>query len=650
MTIARFARVASLALLFGILGCKSKPPMGASAPAHAGEVGEAAGAAEARIWIPLDETTPLRGPATAAVTLVVFCDFQSPYCARITEHLQGLRREYGAALRIQYRHNPLPIYPDSQLAGEASAAAAEQGKFWAYHDTLFKHQNALDRASLERYGQELGLDMDRFRDAIASERARLKVDGDSILAANIQVRGAPVLFVNGRPVRGLRDHATYKRVIDEELVVANALLKEGTPPKSLYQRIAHVPPSDSTLQHDKHEGIPPANPNTVYKVDLGESPTRGPADAKVTVVLWSDFECERCGSFEKELDAVAAAYPRDVRIVWKFRPIPDHPAVMLASEAALAAGREGKFWPMHDLLFANPAFDRDRLEGYARKLKLDMARFREALDDRPYTEHVSRDLELSENLAIRNLPALFINGRRLAHGEGKFTAAEVRILVAEEMKHAERLLDQGISSARLYEHIIAGGDPGAGFRPEERPPLPKGSYPVDVGSSPIRGPQNAPVTIVTFSDFQCPYCSRLERTLDQLRNQYGDAIRVVWKDAPSTDIHPDAMGAHVAARAAAEQGRFWEMHDKIFSRPYVLGRGMLERHAASLGLDMDRFRSALDSGKFEPAVREDTDYGVSLAGPVGTPAVFVNGQLVPGALPIETFRRVIDEALQREAR
>ncbi|WP_394847078.1 thioredoxin domain-containing protein [Pendulispora brunnea] len=612
-------------------GCKARAPDSKTGAAGAGA------SSEARTWVPLDET-PLRGPATAALTLVVFCDYESPYCARAFEHLRGLRREYGDALRIQYRHNPLPIYEHSQSAAEAVAAAAEQGKFWAYHDRLTEHREALDRASLDRYATELGLDMNRFREALESERARKKVDGDSILAAQLQVRGAPVFFVNGRGIRGLRDYATYKRIFDEEWAAADALLKSGTEPAALYRRIAHDGSGPVDAGPVKEEPVPadntppPLDPNIVYKVETGDSPAKGPANAKVTIVLWSDFECARCGAFEKELDAALAPYERDVRVVWKFRPIPDHPAAMLAAETALAAGREGKFWEMHDLLFLGPVEGRAKLEGYAKKLNLDGARFREALDDRPYSESVAKDLALSEDLVIRNLPTFFINGKRMAEA----TVDAIRARVREELKGA----------ARPYESIIAQGQEGLGLRAAELPPLPKGHYPVDVGTSPMRGPKDAPVTIVTFSDFQCPYCAKLEKTLDKVRAHYGDKVRIVWKDAPGTDIHPDAMGAHVAARAAGEQGRFWEMHDAIFSRPYVLGRAMLERHAERLGLDMDRFRRDMDSGKFEAAIREETEYGVSLAGPSGTPTVFVNGRLMPGAFPFETFRQVIDEALR----
>ncbi|WP_414639369.1 DsbA family protein [Archangium sp.] len=608
-----------------------------------------------RMWVPLS-ATPLRGPATARVTLLLFCDFQSPYCARATERLGEVQREYKDTVRIQYRHKPLPLYPLSQLAAEASAAAGEQGQFWRYHDILFSRRDATpDRATLEGYAKELGLDLERFRDAIDSERARLLVDADIILAGQLGVRGAPVVFVNGRPLRGLTELAKLETVIEEESAGADALLAGGVPPRELYQKVAQAPVASGAPESQADSAPAPIAPprgldsKAVYKLPVDGAPSRGPKDAKVTVVLWSDFECGyKCSDFEPTLEALAAAHPRDVRIVWKFRPVPDHPDSMLASEAALAAAREGKFWQFHDRLFAEPGLERAKLEEHASKVGLDMTRFRQALDERTYAEQILADVDLSEKLFIANLPQLFINGRPQPRDAMSSEALEAR--VEEELETAKQLLKQGVPAEGLYASIIANGlervpEPGL----SELPPLPKGTYTVDIGDSPVRGPKDAPITIVTFSDFQCPYCTRLEKTLARLGERYGDKLRIVWKDAPNLEFHKEAMLAHQAARAAGEQGRFWEMHDQIFRRPYLLSRSMFERYAQELGLDMERFRATLDSGKFQDAIREEIAYGVSLAGPSGTPTVFINGRLIMGAYPYDVFRQIIDEELARIA-
>jgi protein-disulfide isomerase len=611
-----------------------------------------------RTWVPLS-AMPLRGPATAKATLVVFCDFQSPYCARANERLRDVRSRYEDAVRIQYRHNPLTtLYPQSQLAAEASAAAGEQGQFWRYHDILFSRRDApFDRATLEGYAKELGLELERFRDALDSERARLMVDADSILAAQLGVRGAPVVFVNGRPLRGLTELAKLESVIDEEIAGAEALLESGVPPRELYQKVAQASGADAAPDKPREPAAAPPPPRqprgldsrAVYKLPVEGAPSRGPQDAKVTIVLWSDFECGyKCSTFEPTLQALAAAHPKDVRIVWKFRPVPDHPASMLASEAAVAADKEGRFWQFHDRLFAQPGLEREKLEEHASKVGLDLARFRQALDERTYAEQILADVDLSEKLFIANLPQLFINGRPQPRDAMSPEALEAR--VKEELEQTKQLLKQGVPAGKLYTSIIENGLEGV---PEpglsELPPLPKERYTVDIGDSPVRGPKDAPITLVTFSDFQCPYCARLEKTIARLTERYGDKLRVVWKDAPNLEFHKEAMLAHQAARAAGEQGRFWEMHDQIFRRPYLLNRSMFERYARELGLDMERFRAVLDSGKYQDAIREEFAYGVSLAGPSGTPTVFINGRLIMGAYPYDVFRQIIDEELARTA-
>lgn len=168
---------------------------------------------------------------------------------------------------------------------------------------------------------------------------------------------------------------------------------------------------------------------------------------------------------------------------------------------------------------------------------------------------------------------------------------------------------------------------------------------VEAAEGPAKGPKDAPITIVEFSDFQCPYCSRVMPTLKQIEDRYGERVRLVFRDFP-LPIHPLAPKAAEAAACAEEQGRFWEMHDKLFANQGGLQVADLKQRALELGLDADQFNQCLDSGKHEgnwkKDVAEGTRYGVS-----GTPAFFVNGRLVSGARPLEDFTRVIDEELER---
>ena len=165
-------------------------------------------------------------------------------------------------------------------------------------------------------------------------------------------------------------------------------------------------------------------------------------------------------------------------------------------------------------------------------------------------------------------------------------------------------------------------------------------------TDPSTGAANAPVTIVEFSDFQCPYCRQVAPTLKQIRDKYGDKVRVVWKDYPLTQIHPQAFKAGEAGHCAAEQGKFWEYHDRLFANQEALQPGDLKKYAADLGLDTAKFDACLDSAKFGDRVREGVVQGTRL-GVDSTPTMYVNGRLVSGAQPFEVIAGIIDEELAR---
>ena len=172
--------------------------------------------------------------------------------------------------------------------------------------------------------------------------------------------------------------------------------------------------------------------------------------------------------------------------------------------------------------------------------------------------------------------------------------------------------------------------------------------PVDLGQAPVRGNARATVTLVEFSDFQCPYCQRVRPTMTRLRQMYSDRVRFAFRHYP-LDFHPQAQKAGEAAACAGEQGKFWEMHDRLWENPGKLQLDDLKAHAQSLGLVSADFDKCLDSGRFASLVENDLkagqEYGVS-----GTPAFFVNGRPLVGAQPLEAFQQVIDDELARTAK
>jgi len=164
---------------------------------------------------------------------------------------------------------------------------------------------------------------------------------------------------------------------------------------------------------------------------------------------------------------------------------------------------------------------------------------------------------------------------------------------------------------------------------------------------PMKGDANAPVTIIEWSDFECPFCSRFyEQTLPLIQEQYIDTgkVKLVYRDFPLTSLHPTAQKAAEAAECADEQGKFWEYHDKIFENQALLSVTSLKQWAADLGLDTEKFNDCLDSGKMASEVNKDLQDGADV-GIRGTPGFIINGQLISGAQPFSVFQQVIESQL-----
>jgi len=167
--------------------------------------------------------------------------------------------------------------------------------------------------------------------------------------------------------------------------------------------------------------------------------------------------------------------------------------------------------------------------------------------------------------------------------------------------------------------------------------------PVKSAGHPELGSKNAPITIVEFSDFQCPFCGRAEPTLKQVRDKYGDKVRLIYMDFP-LGIHDHAIDAASAGRCAGEQGKFWQFHDAMFADQSKLKPDDLKADAKKLGLDTAKFDDCFDKGKYKAEIEADMQQGHDL-GVDGTPAFYINGRPLQGAQPFERFQNTIDEEL-----
>jgi protein-disulfide isomerase len=172
-------------------------------------------------------------------------------------------------------------------------------------------------------------------------------------------------------------------------------------------------------------------------------------------------------------------------------------------------------------------------------------------------------------------------------------------------------------------------------------------YDIPSEGFPSIGPQDAPITVVEFSDYQCPFCRRWhEQVYQPLLNAYPGKIKVVYRHLPLTSLHPDAFSAAEAAMCAGDQNAYWQFHEKLFSSD-SLGRDVYVRYARDLDLNMTSFEACLTERKFQEAVQVDLDFAVNL-GVRSTPTFFINGLAIVGAQPLDVFKQVIDKELAGE--
>jgi protein-disulfide isomerase len=592
---------------------------------------------------------PHIGVQNPKITLIEFSDFQCPYCSRAKNTLDELLKIYKDSLRITFRHFPLPFHNNATPAAIAAVAAAQQGKFWQMHDKLFANQQALGAADLEKYATEIGLDMAKYKAAIENPKTKETVEEDKKMGEKFGVGGTPSFFINGHSFSGAYPLESFKTAIDEELKKVDAKIAAGTPIEGLYASLTKDGLEKAAPRKEEARAGEPA-PTDVFKAEVKGAPVKGAKDALVTIVQFSDFQCPFCSRVEPTIDQVMKEYAGKVRVAWRNLPLPFHNNAKPAAIAAAAAQQQGKFWEMHEILFKNQQnLSAADLEKYAQQIGLNMPKFKAALEDKKLAAEVDADAAMGGKIGARGTPAFFINGRFLS---GAQPFERFKALIDEELKKAEELVKKGTPKAKVYDAILktAKAEVGGGSAPSAGGDEPPAGPPkkVDVGAAPVRGPKNAPITVVLFSDFQCPFCGRVEPSIAELEKLYPGKVKVAWKNFPLS-FHNNAKPAAEAALAAHEQGKFWEMHDILFKNQQALSAADLEKYAKEIGLNMDKFKAAMDSHKFAAQIEAETKQGSEL-GVSGTPAAFVNGQLVSGAQPVDAFKKIVEAELKGGAK
>jgi protein-disulfide isomerase len=547
----------------------------------------------------LADGRPYRGNANAPVRLEEFSDYQCPFCARYNmQTLPTLLQNQvanGEVMIVFYDFPLNNIHPQAEAAANAARCAAEQGAaaYWQMHDMLFARLNEWSGnnadAAFNDYAAELGLDMAAFTECARSNRYADDIQADLEYGMGRGVSSTPSFFLNDQPLIGAQPLEVFNQAI--------ATIQGG---------------GELTAEQPAQ----PAQPTPMPISEEGIAATWGDPAAPYTIVEFTDFGCEACAHHAlNTLPEIVAMLVDTGRVEYVLKDFPQdsqHPEARAAAVAARCAGEQEQYWPMYETLFANQAEWNDKGEaanaifsGLAENLELDTAVFDECLTSGRFDAAVQAGLDEGTELGVDGLPYLFIEGYPLSAAEPNAVALALNL------------------------------------------PLN-----VPIGDAFTLGDVDAPITIIEYTDYQCPFCTRhFLETYPLIKENFIDKglVRYVFKDFPLTSIHPQAVKAAEAARCAGVQGAYEPMHDALFANQSLWSGqtnaiDLFVGYGVNMGLDGDALRACLESGEMETAVMNDLAEGMSF-GVNGTPAFFINGYAISGALPYAEFETGLNSLL-----
>lgn len=577
---------------------------------------------------------PARGPQNAPVTLVVFSDFQCPFCAKVVPTLEQIQANYAQQVRIVFHHYPLPFHKDAEPAARAAFAAQMQGAFWPYHDLLFANQKALSDEELTAYAQQIGLDLTAFELDRKSQEARDQVARDAVWVKQLGVRGTPGFFINGRRLSGAQPLKNFAAIIDDELDKSSKL----TPEQVQTAGSATAARTRINVAWGLHLDTKAADARKQQRrhpVSLDGLAVKGDADALLTTVAFFRHDDPGAADFAERLALLQSIYGKELRVALLPWPQILSPRSERIGALLLAANARGAdtVQTLHACLLILKA--EDELPAHLTACGLDANAL---LDEAEGLESQLSELRTrGQSYGLTAEPALFINGYRIEASE----PLEVFLQAAQkELGRAELAVSLGTKRSDLYAHIST---PPPAAQKDQAPANDVRVY-IPVADRPVLGKKDAPVTIVEVSDFECPYCRKVQPTLQAIQERYGDDVRMVFVNRPLS-FHKQAHPAARASWAAHQQGKFWEFHHLLFAQTKLTDDTYPEL-ASQLGLDLSRFQSDMTSAQATTAVDGD-DAAAQKAGASGTPTFFINGRKLSGAQPLDRFTPIIDEELER---
>jgi protein-disulfide isomerase len=602
--------------------------------------------------VAISSEDPARGTRAADSTLVLFSDYQCPYCQRAEGYIGSLKKSYGDKLRIVWKDFPLPaqMHPKAMpaaIAARVAYIAKGNETFWKMHDKIFDNQHDISDENLMKWLSDFGIDKATYDAKKSAAQDYIKKSQDQ--GNSLGVNGTPSFFLDGSKIELTNQGSPEDQIrakIEEHLKKAKDLRAGGATPADLYVKMSAAFKTDT-------KPAPSANPEeekedfTIWKAEIGDSPIEGNKNALITIVEYSDFECPFCKRAEASVQEVRKTYGDKVRLVWKNYPLPFHkhatPAANVSIEALKEKGNDA-FWTAHDKLLAANEMDDDKLVALAKDMGLDGDKVAAAIKDNKYKDVIAADQASAEDLGVRGTPRFYVNGRVI---DGAQPVDKFKKIIDEELVKADAKVKGGTPIEKLYVETIKDGKGG----------------PVVVTvppNAPFKGPKDAKVVIQIWSDYQCPFCRRFETPqpteagfdpqtggLRVVSEKYGDKVKLVWRNLP-LPMHPNAKPAAILAlEAQAEKGNdaFWKVHDELFQQADLSEAG-LKVIADKYGINWDKVQDAIKNDKFKDSLEADEKaaHDVEIG---GTPSFIINGKINRGFMAGPQLAAMIDAALAK---
>lgn len=516
-----------------------------------------------RAWC---EDAPEGAGVPRELSAMLFVDVGNPDCAGLVEELEAFAKARGLRLEVSVKHAPAVV--ERIEAHEALEAAREAGKLREMLAALFRNPGVRG-SGLVRLAGELGLDAAGFEMAMDNRMHRRTVMRDLAEARGLGVKSAPVLFANGAKMEG-----------------GEAIRK------ALRTPLPKPPPSWAEM------------PVEILDLDLRTAPARGPVEAPVTIIEFTDFRCGFCRIHSRTLSELEVAFPGKVRRVFKNYPLSREPEAMLPHLAGMAAVDQGKFWELHHSIMNRPVEGEEDLLGRAAQLGMDTNRLAQRWAEAGVAARVDRDGQEGQGLGIQATPTTFINGRRVT---GRHSIETLKGYVRGALGLGSEVGTAGVSALE--------------------------------SDSTSLGPKDGAVYVEVFVDLTEKESKHLlERVRAFARER--PSVRVEFRSVVGTNV-PGAMMFQELALAAAEQGRFWDWCGVLAREEGVPSPTRWVELARGEGMDVAKLEQSMREHRHRAGIEADTAEALErgLAGG----GVVMNGTVFRGEPTLENLARHMDE-------